>query len=103
MRVRFKNDQERRVAQFAGAAQAFMPEKDIQQLTRATLDYLITELRNGETNVRRLRKRLEALRDQSERPCPVCDRPVTGRPDAIYCNAACRIKAHRQARRDGNT
>jgi DNA repair exonuclease SbcCD ATPase subunit len=99
---RLKNDPDRRMGMLVAGTHVFLPEKDIQALTRSNLDHWISELRQGETEVRQLRKRLEALRDQSARSCPVCGRPVTGRPDAIYCEATCRIRAHRQAQRERN-
>ncbi|MEO3922993.1 hypothetical protein ABGB07_03805 [Micromonosporaceae bacterium B7E4] len=105
-RRRLKNDVDRRLTQVVAQVpvMAFLTEKDVQSLTRSNLDYWIAELRKGETSVRQLRRRLEALRDEVERPCqgPECSRPVTGRPDAVYCGASCRIRAHRQQRKAGN-
>jgi hypothetical protein len=99
---RQKTDVDRRLTQVVAQLQVFLPEKDIQTLTRANLNYWIGELRRGESSVRQLRKRLEALRDRAERACPECGRPVTGRPDAVYCEANCRIRAHRAKRKEGN-
>ena len=58
----------------------------------------IAGLRRGETAVRHLRKRLEALRDDVQRTCPVCGAAVSGRPDAVYCGSPCRVRAHRQSK-----
>jgi len=101
-RRRLKNDPDRRMATVVENTHAHMVEKDIQQLTRANLDHWIAELRTGEQMVRQLRRRLEALRDQSERSCPECSRPVTGRPDAVYCGSHCRVRAYRKAQHPGN-
>lgn len=99
-RKRLKNDVDRRMDNAVSMSQVFMTEKDIQAVTRANFDYWISELRKGEQMTRKLRKRLEALRDKSsERSCPVCGQPVVGRPDAVYCEAMCRIRAYRQAQK----
>lgn len=79
----------------ASAGQVFMTERDIQALTRKNLPHWIAELRESEAMTRRLRKRLEALQDEIEKPCPVCGRPVAGRSDAVYCGSSCRLRAHR--------
>ncbi len=77
-----------------------LEDEHYEVLDRTNLDYWIGELRSSEASVRRLRKRLEALRDEVGRLCPVCGRPVIGRADAVYCGSNCRIRAHREARRD---
>lgn len=60
------------------------------------LDWWIVHLRQAETSVRRLRKRMEALRDgRPSRVCPGCGGPVTGRADAVYCGSGCRLRAYR--------
>ena len=60
------------------------------------LGWRIGHLRQAEASIRRHRKRLEALRDGIvPRTCPGCGGPVAGRADAIYCGAACRVRAHR--------
>jgi hypothetical protein len=97
---RLKNDPDRRLDALVTRTKVFLAPKDLDQLTRKNLDHWITELREGETSVRHLRKRLEALRDGVERTCPACGRPVTGRPDAIYCTTECRVRAHRQAKKE---
>jgi ferredoxin len=97
---RLKNDPDRRMDMLVTNTNVLFPLKDFEHLNRKNLDYWITELRKGETSVRHLRKRLEALRDGSERTCPACGRPVTGRPDAIYCTTNCRVRAHRQAKKE---
>lgn len=97
-----KNDPDRRITDAVIRGQVWFPEKDILGADRKNLDWWIAELRKSEAMTRQLRKRLEALRDESERACPVCGRIIRGRRDAVYCEAACRIKAHRQAKRDGN-
>ncbi len=94
-----KNDPDRRMSAMVEMTAVGMPERELQQLDRANLDQWIAGLRHGERKVRHLRKRLEALRDQSHRTCPVCGRPVTGRPDAVYCDSSCRVRAHRRARK----
>ena len=68
---------------------------DFAGLDHRWLDEWIAGLRVGETGMRRLRKRLEALRDSATRLCPVCGRPVAGRADAVYCSGNCRVRAHR--------
>ena len=75
------------------------PASDFDRLNRRHLDGWIVDLAKGEAAVRRLRKRLEALRNESTRACPVCGRPVAGRSDAVYCSSACRVRAHRDAHR----
>jgi hypothetical protein len=73
------------------------PGADLVKLDRDQLAHWIAELRRGETAVRRLRKRLQALQGGVDRDCarPGCDRPVAGRPDALYCSTYCRVYAHR--------
>lgn len=94
-----KNDPELRVLEAVQHTRVWFPEKDIQALDRRGLDYLIAELRKGEADVRRFRKRLEALQAEVDRPCPECGRQVVGRADAVYCTSECRVRAHRKARR----
>ena len=83
------------IVQTAGTAA--WPESEIAKLAGdGNLDWWIEELRNAETSVRLLRKRLEALRDgTAPRVCPGCGKPVTGRADAVYCGTTCRVRAHR--------
>jgi hypothetical protein len=71
-------------------------EKFLASLDRRNLGWMIEELRTGETMVRKLRQRLEALQSADIRLCPECGGPVAGRADAIYCNTRCRIRAHRK-------
>ena len=80
-----------------GTQVAQWSEKELQALNRNGLDDWIADLRRGETAVRHLRKRLEALRDEVQRICPVCGAAVSGRPDAVYCGSKCRLRAHRGA------
>ena len=68
---------------------------DLSRIDREQLPRYIDELRKGEAEVRRLRYRLEAFLDDSERHCPVCDTAVTGRADQVYCGATCRQRARR--------
>ncbi len=83
------------------ATDASFPEKDFAALDRRNLDFWIADLIRSEASVRRLRRRLEAIRDGSEKTCPTCGRSFAGRADAIYCEPACRIRAHREAKRNG--
>ncbi len=96
---RLKNDPDRRMDNVAAMAQARFPEKDLQALNHKNFEFWIEELRAGETSIRRLRKRLEALHTKVEKQCPACGRPVVGRSDAIYCNSKCRLRAHRMAKK----
>jgi len=100
-RRHLKNDVDQRMLNVAMAGQVFLPEKDILALEPKALSGFIEELRKSETQTRHLRKRLEALRDKSARACPACGRPVAGRSDAIYCGPECRVRAHRESRRNG--
>ena len=79
----------------------WLPQEQLRALDPRNLDYFIDSLRRTETTTRNLRNRLEAIRDGAERPCPVCGRPVVGRADAIYCETNCRIRAHREGKRNG--
>jgi hypothetical protein len=78
----------------------FVPQQQLHNLDPRNLDYFIDELRHVEATTRELRQRLEAVRDGQEKKCPVCGRPVVGRADAIYCESNCRIRAHREAKRN---
>lgn len=96
-----KNDPNRRMTNLVsslGGGVAF-PERDFPQLDRWRLGEWIAELRAGEASIRRLRKRLETLRDDVERKCGWCGGPVAGRADATYCSGNCRVKAHRAGAR----
>jgi hypothetical protein len=68
---------------------------DPSRLDREQLPWWIENLKEAEANIRRLRGRLEAILDGSERRCPVCDTAVTGRADQLYCGATCRQRARR--------
>ncbi len=96
-----KNDADKRMHSAATSGQVFLPDKDLLALNPKGLSVFIEELRKSETQTRQLRKRLEALRDKSVRACPACGRPVAGRSDAIYCSPECRVRAHRESRRNG--
>ena len=85
---------DQRMPYVVAQTQVSLTEQEIQALNRNDLDHLITELRRGETAVRHLRKRLEALLGQVQRSCPVCGAAVSGRPDAVYCGSRCRLRAH---------
>lgn len=103
-----RNDVERRFEEFVASRGGgwFWPERDFARLDKRHLARWIKELRAGEASLRKLRKRLEALQGAVERPCPapivggegVCNRPVVGRVDAVYCCAECRLRAHRAKR-----
>jgi hypothetical protein len=86
--------------EIVGAAQAEMVERDIQRLDLKHLPHWIEGLREAETKVRHLRKRLEALQDPLAPTCPGCGRVVSGRADARYCSTNCRVTAHRRSKRD---
>jgi hypothetical protein len=81
--------------------EVWLPQQQLEALDPRNLDYFIDSLSRTETATRNLRNRLEAIRDGVERTCPVCGRPVAGRSDAIYCESNCRIRAHREAKRNG--
>ena len=98
-----KNDPDRRMFNIALSTQVWMPEKVLQTLNPKALDGFIEDLRKGEAMTRKLRERLEALRNKSARKCPSCGRSVVGRSDAIYCTTPCRIKAHRESRRNDSS
>lgn len=78
----------------------FLPQAQLLALDPRNHDWFIDQLRHVETTTRELRHRLEAIRDGSEKTCPVCGRPVVGRADAVYCESNCRIRAHREAKRN---
>jgi hypothetical protein len=101
-RKRLVNDPDRRMDNVVlDASLVGFPESDFPKLDRTNLDYWIDTLRQGEAQVRRLRKRLEALRDGGERVCGRngCSRNIFGRSDALYCSTDCRVAAHRERRR----
>lgn len=101
---RLRNDPDTRIGRAViDSRVGVFPDRDLAKLDRPSLPCLIGELRQAETEVRRLRKRLEALHNQVDRPCPQCGRAVAGRADAVYCSTDCRVKAHRRrARADGD-
>jgi hypothetical protein len=74
-------------------------DTDLAELSADDLDYFIAELGKGETRIRQLRKRMEALQNGARRACPQCGRLVAGRPDAIYCDSGCRVRAYRARRK----
>ena len=90
-----KNDPDRRMGWVVSSVQVDFPERDLPALDRTNLDGWIADLRKGEAAVRRLRQRLEALRDDAKRQCDQCGRPLIGRADARYCSDRCRVQAHR--------
>lgn len=92
---RLKNDVDLRMLGVVEHVHVWMPQKDLESLTPANLPHWIAELRRGETEVRLMRKRLEALQSSSDRPCPHCGRQVAGRADKVYCTTECRVRAHR--------
>jgi hypothetical protein len=102
-RQHLKNDPDRRMDMLVAGTRVFLPEKDVLALDRRNLDQWIAELRRGESEVRQLRQRLEALQAEVDRPCPGpgCRRQVTGRADAVYCSSGCRVRAHRRAKGSG--
>jgi hypothetical protein len=98
-----KNDPDRLMYNNVLGTHVWMSEKNLQALNPKALDGFIEDLRKGEAMTRKLRERLEALRSKSARKCPSCGRPVVGRSDAIYCTTPCRIKAHRESRRNDSS
>jgi hypothetical protein len=94
-----KNDVDRRMDVVVRSTNVFMSERDILALDRRNLSYYIETLRVGEAEVRKLRKRLEALQAGVEKVCARddCQHPVAGRSDARYCSDRCRIHAHRRS------
>ena len=95
--MRLRNDADRRMAEVIKNLRFAVAPLGVAEVSRGNLDTWIRELRDREASVRRLRKRLEALRDGDGRSCPACGRPVLGRADAIYCSSLCRIRAHRRS------
>jgi hypothetical protein len=93
--LRLRNDADRRMAEVISSLRFAVAPLGVGGVSRGNLDTWIRELREREASVRRLRRRLEALRDGDGRTCPACGRPVLGRADAIYCSSLCRIRAHR--------
>jgi hypothetical protein len=58
--------------------------------------WMADALREAEARVRLLRRSVEQrLADADPRPCPQCRKPITGRPDKMYCSGRCRQEAHR--------
>ena len=102
-RRHLKNDPDWRIVDVVSGTHVWMPDKDLRALDPKMLDGLIEDLRKGEAMTRKLRERLEALRNTSARECPSCGRPVVGRSDAIYCTGSCRVKAHRESRRNDSS
>ena len=93
-----RNDPDRQllnVVQGAGVHEVVFDRLDLSRLDREQLPRCVEELRRAETEVRRLRGRIEAFLADSERRCPVCDTAVTGRADQVYCGATCRQRARR--------
>ena len=72
---------------------------------RGDLSRAIDALRAGETAIRQLRQRMEALQAGTTRTCPTCGTPVTGRSDAVYCTttSTCRVRAHRATKQATTT
>ena len=59
-------------------------------------DEWIAKFRDGEAALRKLRLRVDALRDGEALPeCQHCGESFAGRSDARYCSTRCRVAAHR--------
>lgn len=69
--------------------------EEASRIDREQIPGMVAHLREAEANTRRLRGQLEALLNDSDRRCPVCDVAVTGRADQVYCGATCRQRARR--------
>ncbi len=102
-RRHLKNDVDQRMNAIVLGTQAWVPPKDIQALNPKALDGFIEGLRKGEAMTRKLRERLESLQSPVSRVCPQCGRPVVGRSDAVYCTTHCRVRAHRESRRNDSS
>jgi hypothetical protein len=91
-----RTDADRRTEKLVtGIVIPFVRPDDLDGVSRVNLERWTRQLRDRETQLRQIRKQLEALQSKDSRACPVCGRPVAGRPDKVYCSASCRIRAHR--------
>jgi hypothetical protein len=64
------------------------------------LDAAITDLRKAEAATRRLRLRLQALREGQSLPmCEYCGNEIAGRKGARFCSASCRTLHNRLEKR----
>lgn len=66
-------------------------------VTAVEWDEWVENVRAGESAMRDLRLRIEALRDNNGvlPECETCGGEFTGRSDARYCSTRCRVAAHR--------
>jgi hypothetical protein len=75
---------------------AGFPEADFAKLDLSKVEWWVSELREAEASIRRLRQRLTQLVEpEIGRPCDGCGETMTGRTDRRFCSSACRQRAYR--------
>ncbi len=84
-----------RASRFSGLAE-LLDDDDYASLDPDRLEEWVTQLREVERDIRRLRLRLAHELNGPGAECDQCGAPVLGRTDRRYCSPACRQRAYRR-------